>query len=327
MSLIDRITNYIKIKSLALSLAYDNHFYGDDYYGKASNILNIYYAAKEGEDISPAISALLKVESSNPNVALAGKAIVHHYLNTSDWDALNKFLENSRKNLLLGGMEVLGEDCENGLDVSNLIPIHIIKKLMNHEYVDIRKNSSKMVSAMKNPPFNELVELLDGHSESKQIALYFIRELAEKGADISVFVPRLLGLLHEDKYDIRSNAVISIGKTGNPEYIPQLMELLKDHVHEVRYSAAEALIDIAKKTCEKEQGSSALEKIKMIASAIREMKGEKGLTPYERRFLLVSLASMTERIKETMGRDKKFPVKGTSKSVYKSFSSKTVYTR
>ena len=311
MSLIDRITNYIKIKSLSLSLTYDNHFYGDDYHGWAGNILNIYYAVKEGEDISPAISALMKVDSTHPNKALAGKAIVHHYLNTSDWKNLNEFLEKGPKHLLLGAMEVLGEDCENGLDVSNLIPANIIKKLINHDYVNIRKNSSKMVSAMKNPHFNELLELLDARLETKQTALYTILELAEKGADVSLFVPKLLELLHNKQSRVRSDAAMCIGEIGNPEYIPNLMVLLKDEAPEVRYFAAKALADIAQKTCEKEDNVSALKRIKTITSAIMGMKGKNGLIHRDRRFLLNDyLASMTKKIKGNMDKDKKtFPVK------------------
>ena len=333
MSLIDRITNYIKVKSLALSLAYDNHFYADaDHYGWTGNVLNIYYAAKEGEDISPAVSALMKVDSLHPNKALAGKAIVHHYLNTSDWEGLNKFLENGPKHLLLGGMEVLGEDCENGLDISNLIPADIIKKLISHEYVDIRKNSVKMISAMKNPPFNELIELLDGphamdNLSPKDAVFSAINALAEKGTDISAIVPKLMELSHNKDHRIRSNAAISLGKTGNPEYIPKLIGLLKGPVPEVRYFAAEALVNIAEKTCEKEDKIPALKIIKRITASIRESKGRSGLIYYERRHLLNSLGSMLERIKEKMDVDKKFPVKRNAKSVYKPFSSKTVYTR
>jgi len=310
MSLIDRISNYVKIKSLALSLAYDNHFHADDdHYGWTGNVLNIYYAAKEGEDISSAVSALMKVDSLHPNKALAGKAIVHHYLNTSDWDGLNKFLENGPKHLLLGGMEVLGDDCEKGLDVSNLIPANIVKKLMNHEYYDIRKNAAKMMGSMKNPPFNELIELLDSHLNSQQAAVSAIRGLAEKGTDISKAVPKLLELLHNGGYTVRSNAVISLGKTGNVEYIPHIMPLLNDEIPETRYAAAEALVDIAKKTCDKEDGTSALKIIKTATSAITKMKGKNGLTHYERRYLLNSLGSLAEGIKEKMVDDKRFPVK------------------
>ena len=310
MSLIDRITNYIKVKSLALSLAYDNYFHADDdYYGSKGDVLNIYYAAKEGGDISTAVSALMKVDSLHPNKALAGKAIVHHYLNGSDWDGLNKFLENGPKHLLLGGMEVLGDDCEKGLDVSNLVSNHIIQNLMNHEYVDIKKNASKMVSAMKNPPFDELIELLDS-PRSKDTALSAIRGLAEKGADISAFVPKLLELLHDKIYSVRSNAAISLGKTGDVKHIPHIIPLLNDEVPETRYAAAEALLDISKKTCDNGDGPSALKVIKATTSAITKMKGKNGLTHYERRYLLNSLGSMTERIKENMDMDKKtFPVK------------------
>jgi len=251
----------------------------------------------------------MKVDSLHPNKALAGKAIVHHYLNTSDWDGLNKFLENGPKHLLLGGMEVLGDDCENGLDVSNLIPADIIKKLINHDYVDIRKNAAKMMGAMKNPPFNELIELLDFRLDTKQAALSAIRALAEKGTDISKAIPKLLELLHDKIYSVRSNAVISLGKTGDVKYIPHIMPLLNDEVPETRYAAAEALVNIAKKTCNKEDGIPALKVIKKVTPAITKMKGKNGLTTYERRYLLNSLASMTEKIKENMVDKKKFPVK------------------
>jgi len=307
MSLIDRISNYVKIKSLALSLAYDNYFRADDdYYGSKGEVLNIYYAAREGEDISPAISGLMKVDSLHPNRALAGKAIVHHYLNISDWDGLNKFLENGPKHLLLGGMEVLGDDCENGLDVSNHVSSHIIEMLMNHEYVDIRKNSVKIVGAMKKPPFNELIELLDvTRLETNYAALSAIRKLAEKDLDISKAVPKLLELLHDTRYNIRSNAVVSLGKTGDVKHIPHIMPLLNDEVPETRYAAAEALVDIAKKTCDKEDGSPALKVIKKVTPAITKMKGKNGLTHYERRYLLNSLAYFAEVIKEKMEMDKK----------------------
>jgi len=148
-------------------------------------------------------------------------------------------------------------------------------------------------------------------------------------------VPALLDALKNVGPGMRSDIARILGKIGDSRAMPALISILGDNSFSVQSDAYSGLSELALTLLKKGEYSCSLEIIKALAIHTRkEYKGKKDRDSLkERRIILAELESLTKQTHDKMNPlDKREPMewkrprKG-AKSVYKPFSSKTVYTR
>ena len=154
-------------------------------------------------------------------------------------------------------------------------------------------------------------------------------------------VPALINALKDKNAFIRESTAEVLWTIAEKEVdisaaVPALIVALKDtRSDDVWDWAGEALLKIAEKLKDKGNPSDALKIVKTLTvHIIKEYNGKKDRDSLrERRFRLSYLVNLTQEIYDKMNPlDKREPIawkrpRRSSKSVYKPFSSKTVYTR
>jgi len=148
-------------------------------------------------------------------------------------------------------------------------------------------------------------------------------------------VPYLIDALKSASPGMRSDIARILGKIGDVRAVPVLISILEDNSFSVQSNVYSGLSELALILLKKEEYSCSLKIVKALTSYVRkEYEGKKDKKSLKkRRKKLAPLESLAQQIYDKMNplnnRESiawKQPRKG-AKSVYKPFSSKTVYTR
>ncbi len=191
-------------------------------------------AAREGEDITSAVPALVKALSDwySEAARYAAKALVIHHTNKKEVAEIKKFFKSKSTFVIKSAANALANAAKNGQDITPAIPALI--NALSDKNEDIRGIATSVFTFhyVNKREWNKIVELL-GH-ENEIVRMYAADALgsaAENGQDITPAIPALVNAL-SDKWDVRWHAARAldkfIGRCDSSEKLNEIQKVIEN---------------------------------------------------------------------------------------------------